>query len=174
MGLFPRKLFQWREPKAFVKQIDALERSKQHWWTRPLLTLVIAAVLVFLWFLARSNPENHPPSFSAALLIAMVGGAFGAYVLPWMISLCPSCIFVYDSQLSRIRGNTARQVKYADIESFSWGTQGEFQMLIIRLRNRKRDVRIGVPPDVPTDKVTQIFLAHQVQHEQTSDSADRP
>jgi len=165
MPLLPRKHFTWKEPKVLLKISDAFERSTLQWWRRPLWGLVAAAMLMSSWSIARLNPHKQPPAVGVAILIALVGGVFFAYIAPWMVSLCPSVVHFYDSSLVRVRGNAHRQIRYSDIASFSWRVQGEFAILMLKHRRNNRHILLGVPPEISKDAVSQFLLDHNVMSE---------
>ena len=165
MRFLPKKHFKWREPKEFVKLTDAFARAKRLWWHRPLGALISAASLMLIWFLARFNPRNQPPPFEIALPLSLPAGVCFAYVLPWIISLCPVDIFIFEKELTRIRGNTHRAIKYSDIASFTWRIRDDFSTLVLKLRPHNREILIGVPLEISRDAVSQFLLDRHVQSE---------
>src|SRR5687768_12607604 len=102
MNFFPTRHFIWREPKAFPNHYDAFKNAKLRWWHRPLWVLLVAALLMANWFIASFIPDRQRPSFLLALSVALAGGAFFIYVIPWMITFCPSEVHFYDSYLVRV------------------------------------------------------------------------
>jgi hypothetical protein len=165
MRFFPKKHFQWREPKAFLKLSDTFERSERRWWTQLLWTAVATALLMSNWFLAKLNPQNGPPGFVEALGLALLGGVFFVYCLPWIISLCPSEIRLFDAHLVRMRGDTQLHVKYGEIHSFAWGEHDEFRTLVLKCGKKQRAVFLGVPPEVSHYAVTKFLLNQGVREQ---------
>jgi hypothetical protein len=159
MRFLPKKHFQWREPKAFLKLNDAIEQTKLRWWSQPLWTLIATAMFMGQWYVASINPRKDPPPFLAALSAAFIGGLFFGYGLPWLISLCPSDVYLYNSYLIRSRGKH-QQIQYSEIASFSWTVRDGFAALVIKYGKRHREVLIGVPDDVSQKAVTK-FLSEQ-------------
>jgi len=165
MRFLPKKHFRWREPKEFVKLTDAFARAKRLWWHRTLGALISAASLMLIWFLARFNPRKQPPPFEIALPMFFVGGVVFAYVIPWIISLCPVEITFFEKNLLRIRGNAHRTIKYSDIASFSWRIRDDFSTLVLKLRPHNREVLIGVPLEISREAVSQFLLKRHIQSE---------
>jgi hypothetical protein len=158
MRFLPKTHFRWREPKLFLRLNDAYESSGLNWWHRPLWSLVGAVVLMGNWLLAHINPRTDAPPLTVAILIALAGGAFFVYVIPWMISLCPSEVRFYHAYIVRSRGNTARRIDFANIASFSWRTRDEFATLILMDRKRGKEIFLGAPFDVDQAEVTRFLL----------------
>ena len=164
MRFLPKKHFKWREPKEFVKLTDAFVRAKLRWWHRPLGALISVASLMLIWFLARFNPRNQPPSFEIALPMSFVGGVVFAYVLPWISSLLPVEVCFCEKFLFGSNSNHSR-IKYSDIASFSWRIRDDFSTLVLKLRPHNREILIGVPLEISRDAVSQFLLERHVQSE---------
>lgn len=167
MRFLPKKHFKWREPKPFLKLNDAFECSKLRWWHKPLVALVGVGMLLLTWYLGRLNPDKQPLAFTNALLIALAGGAFFAYGIPWLNSLSHSEVCFFDRHLIRIRGNSYLQIKYCNIASFSWRVSDDFSTLILKHRGNGRNILLGVPPAISMDAVSQFLLDHHVQFERS-------
>lgn len=162
MRFLPKRHFRWREPKTFLQLSDAFEKAQRRWCTRPLWVLAGAAALMTHWFVSTLDPNKHPPPISLAIPLALGAGVFLAYLMPWVISFCPSEVHLYEKHLYRVRGDTHRSLKYSEVAAFSWRVRDDFATLVLRLRTHKPDLLLGVPPDVSREAVSQFLLARQI------------
>lgn len=159
MRFLPKKYFKWREPEPFLQTCDEHERKSQRWWNQPLAALIVCALGMLTWFLARFVPGKHPPSTVTALLLTLFLGFFLAYLKPWIVIKCPSEITIFDRKLLRSRVDRL-ELCFADLVSFEWRFAPEFSTLILKHR-RGRDFFIGVPPAISTEVVS-AFLAERI------------
>ena len=162
MAFFPKKHLQWREPKAFLQLKDAEERAKRRWWHLPFATLLVAAMMMLNWYLARFDPRRHPFPFNTALMMAVGSGIIFSYGLTWIITLCPSEIRLYDTFISLVRGNSHWRIKYSKLEYFSWRMTQEHTTLILKQVKSKRELLIGLPSDTSQYEVNLFFLSRGV------------
>jgi hypothetical protein len=162
MSFLPKKYFKWKEPKAFLQIHDKGERSKRRWWHQPLSALVATALLFGSWYLARFNPQNDPPSFSFIIIAAPLAGIFFGYVLPWITDLCPTEIHCWKNYLVRVRGNTSKQVKYSEIESFAWHESNKFSILVLKIRKSGKEMILGVPKEISKDALSQFLIDRHI------------
>ena len=162
MPLFSKPQFKWREPKAFLHIRDAEERASIRWWVRPVAALFITLMVLAQWYVARFNPHKHPPEFHVALVMAILAGSFFAYVFDWIITLCPAEVRLSETHVSRVRGNTNRAFKYADIEYFAWRVTEGITTLVLKRRKAKWEMLIGVPAEISRDDVHLFLLSRDV------------
>ncbi|MEP6662394.1 MAG: hypothetical protein ABJC04_01910 [Verrucomicrobiota bacterium] len=90
--IFPKKRFEWKEPKAFIRFADRYEKNKRKWWHQPAICLIILSVFILKWFSAASDTEAHPPSLASMFVISALAALLFAYGLPWLIEKFPSYI----------------------------------------------------------------------------------
>jgi hypothetical protein len=167
--ILPTKYFVWMEPKPFLAASDEFERSKRRWWHRPLFVLIITVnccALVWLQLLvaksrhpARELHTDLPTILGVVVGIVFVACLF-AYVLPWIVTKCPSRITIHDRFLQRSRGDRSPQIPFKNLASFSLHSGPEFSTLVLAHR-RGRQIFIGVPHDVPADKLS-AFLSERI------------
>lgn len=105
MPLFPKTRFKWKEPRAFLKIKDGYEKSHTMVWYTLVWTVVAAAGMMLIWYLATLDPKKEPPSASVALLLSLFFGVFMAVILPWITRLCPSEVKVTDRFIHMARGS---------------------------------------------------------------------
>jgi len=163
MRIFPKKHFTWWEPKQFLVILDERDRSNRRWWHGPALSAAFFAMLWFNWFLAGFDPGKKRPSYLFEVLAAIFLGAFVIYFMPWLTTKLPSRITVFDKWIVRSR-STNRQIRFKDIESFSWGSTSEFFTLILNHR-RGKQIFVGVPRDIDTDAVSTFLEARGLRGE---------
>lgn len=56
MGLLPKKVSQWTEPRKARAEITRHRVEQMRWWVNPLAFAVMVALLMFVWLLARLDP----------------------------------------------------------------------------------------------------------------------
>lgn len=156
MTLFPKFIFKWREPREFANERDSLARKTSKWWHQFLGIAICMVLMLLLWFLASLNPRNDSPTFGFAFLLAILYGIVVVYVLPWIIRVCPTWIGLTDKDLRMVRGNTARSVKWRDVEFFRLSEGYGFTILRLEFR-RGGELKIGVDSSVPPDDI-RLFL----------------
>lgn len=169
MRFLPKKHFQWREPRAFLKRNYAFERSRLHWWTLPLCAVIATVMLLLSWYMAGFNPHSHRPPQVIAIPLAFGGGLFFSYGIPWMNSFGPSEIRLYDNFLTRARGNNYLKIKYAEIAAFTWRENGDLGTLILKYGRKHQVLFIGIPPETPEETVTQFLLDRQITQQHQND-----
>jgi hypothetical protein len=172
MWPFPKKLFQWTEPRAFRQTLSKVEAQKAGWWDKPAAVLLFAALVLPLWLLAKWNPNNNPPPFWAALLVALAFGLLLGYVFPWMLSLCPTYIMVFENRICRVVGNTSQACKLPDITAYSWRDCDEYDLLV--LEHREGQILIGVPRRVSRAELEGYFAARGLEKLHVSSGTESP
>jgi hypothetical protein len=156
MALFSKFIFKWREPGEFAKERDSRDRKTSKWWHQVLGVGVCMFFLLLIWFLATLDPNKTPPSFEFAFLLAILFGIVVVYVVPWMVCLSPTWIGITAEDLRIVRGNTARSVKWRDVEFFHFSERHGFPILRLELR-RGGKLEIGVDSSVLPDDIG-LFL----------------
>ena len=159
LWFLPKPRLKWREPKAFLRNRDAEARAHLRWWFQPLIVLVAAALLMGNWYLGRLNPHKHPPPFHLALILSPLGGIFFAYILPWLLTFCPSEVRLYEAYITRVRGNNNQRLRYADIEYFAWRMTDGMNTLVVKGRKSKREMVMGVPTEISKNDVHLFLLS---------------
>lgn len=124
----------------------------------PGCCLLISAAVMVNWSVSRLNP-NHPlPDFPAALAIAIGGGIVMVYGLPPLIALIPSSVEVRENGISCLRHGSGSFVRFKDVESVEWTRKHGFTVLrIVRKGSSRREVPLGVAPEVDTASVSAFF-----------------
>ena len=149
--LIPKAKLEWKEPKAIRKARDQMDKKSLSPWFKPGVVVFSAAFLMLNWWLARQNPNKTPPDLHNALLLALFGGTFFAYGIPWMLSLCPSYIRIFEHGISRVIGNSASLWKFKDISrcEFASVESGESRQsaLVIHTTKAKRII-LGIPDEL--------------------------
>lgn len=162
MALFAKKYFHWKEPEEFVQRRDAADLAERQWWFQPLMVLVTVTMLLVSWYLARLNPNKHPPPFHMALPVDFAIAVIMVYVTPWIIALCPSYVGLHEDWLVRTRGNSNQKLKYANIEYFAWRKTEVMTTLVLTRRKSKREMLLGVPLEISKDDVQLFLLSRDV------------
>ena len=146
--IFPKARLEWNEPKAFRKVKDQIDAKAQSPFVKPSIVVIISALSMLTWLLSK-QPDKLPLHY--ALLLALFGGSFFAYIFPWMLGLCPSCIRIYDHGISRVIGNTVSMWKYTNIDRCEFVTYktGEtiHSALVLRLHKAKHII-LGIPAEL--------------------------
>lgn len=155
--------FCWNEPKLYLRLKDRSELPRLR-RMQPWLLLGFAALLLGQWSLARMKKGATPPSVETATFIALGGGAFFAYVVPWLISKCPSQITIKEKVVSKNRANSNRFWKLATIAAFRWIPVHDWTILQLKLRNG-RDVFLCVAPEVVPADLEKFFQEKGLQKE---------
>ena len=163
MSWWSKPVLRWQEPKAFVREKNAQELTGMRWWFRPVVVLLFAGML---WASSLRKHMDHSgdfprliPSASQGLLI--LGGAFIlVYVMPWAIQFLPSYVSFGATALARSHGNTNVQVNYSQVASFSWEQRESYSVLTLVRRKGGRELRLGVPLDIPRETIHQLLIRH--------------
>ncbi len=164
--IFPKKRFAWKEPKYFVRAENAEFAARRPWWVKPGLCLLVSALLIANWSLARLNPDKQPPAFSVAFAVALGGGIVLVYGLPSLFALIPSCTELREDRIIRFRHPSVQFLKFKEVESFEFTTKHGFTVLRIVRKSLKRrelflgvapEVFLGVAPEVDTARVSVFF-----------------
>ena len=152
-----------------MSERDAIEKAALAWWVSPISSLVIASLMMISWVAAKYNPAKNPPSFLFAATLAVSGGAFISYVLPWITRLFPPEITFYHSCLRFRRGQS--RFYFSEMDSFSWRQQGRNTILTIKHQNGRIQLDLGVPPDMST-QVISAFLMEKGVKQASDEKAD--
>ena len=158
MRLFPKKHFQWTEPKAFRQQLDAFQKPLTKWWFKPLAALFIVGILMGQWYLNHFVFHKVNRTFGASILVAFGFSAFLIYFMPWLIGRFPQTLWLSDDGLCRVQGNAATLLKYEDIASFQWRVNDDFATLSFERTKGKGMVLIGVPLDISREAISQFLI----------------
>ncbi|MDD4060234.1 MAG: hypothetical protein PHW08_05980 [Kiritimatiellae bacterium] len=149
--LIPKAILKWKEPKLIRKVKNEMEQRAQSPWFKPGVVVVWAGLLMLNWWVGKQDPTKAPPSLPYALALAMGGGVFVAYVVPWVYRLCPAYVQVFDHGIARSCGDSGAVWKFKDIdrcEIASVGTGITTQsVLVIHTLNNKRII-LGLPPEM--------------------------
>lgn len=152
MALFSKFIIKWREPVLLARERDSRDRKTSKWWHQVLGVGVCMVFLLLIWFLATLDPDKTPPTFEFAFLFAILFGIVVVYVGPWMVRLSPTWIGLTAEDIRVVRGNTARSVKWRDVECFHFSERHGFPILRLELR-RGGKLEIGVDSSVLPDDI---------------------
>jgi hypothetical protein len=164
--IFPKKRFEWREPKQFVRAENLEFAGRRPWWVKPGLCFLTCALLMANWSLATVIPNNQPMAFPVALVLAIGGGILMVYGLPSLFDLIPSAIELREDRIVRFRHPSVQSLRYREVDSFEFTRKHGFRVLRIVRKNLKRrevflglapEVFLGVAPDVDTASITAFF-----------------
>ena len=114
--IFPKARLEWTEPKAFRKIKDQIDAEALSPFFKPGIVVFISSLSMLTWWLSKQDPDKSPLPLQYALLLALFGGFFFAYILPWMLGLCPSYIRIYDHGISRVIGNSGSIWKFKKMD----------------------------------------------------------
>ena len=146
--IFPKVRLEWKEPKAFRSIKDQIDAEALSPFFKPGIVVFISVLSMLTWWLSE-KPDKLPLHY--ALLLALFGGYFFAYIFPWMLGLCPSCIRIYDHGISRVIGNTCSMWKFKNIERCEFVTYeiGEaiHSALVLHMRKAKHII-LGIPSEL--------------------------
>jgi hypothetical protein len=157
MRIFPRKRFAWKEPRDFVRAEYVELAARRKWWLKPGLCLLVSANVMAIWAIERLSP-NYPVDFPTALAIAVGGGLLMVYGLPPLIALLPWTVEVFENRISWLHDGAGRCVLFKDIESAEWTIKHGFPALrIVRKGPKRREVLLGVAPEVNTKTITEFL-----------------
>lgn len=144
MWPFPKVHFRWREPAAFRRTLTVVEAGKARWWHKPLAGLVLAGLMMTVWWQATLDPNKQPPSFGVAAVMALVGMPAWVYLLAWVYSLVPTYVMVLEDRLARTCGDTGREWKFANVAAYSFHDCGDYKVLTLDLQIGQQ-ILVGVP-----------------------------
>mgnify|MGYP006953643899 CR=1 FL=1 len=146
--IFPSVRLEWKEPKAFRRINDQIDAEALSPFFRPGIVVFISVLSMLTWWLS-DKPDKLPLHY--ALLLALFGGAFFAYIFPWILGLCPSCIRIYDHGISRVIGNMCSMWKFKNIDRCEFVTYkiGAVIHSALVLHTRKaKHIILGIPSEL--------------------------
>lgn len=163
MSWWPKRLLRWKEPTAFVREKETLETVGWRWWYQPAAALALALVWWGNALKAKMDRSGDlhallPAPWQALALVA--GGALVAWGWPWLFRVLPASVTLYEDRIARVHGNANWQRKLSQIATFAWEERADFRVLILRPRQGTRDVRLGVPRDIPSDTIQMALIRH--------------
>jgi hypothetical protein len=157
MWPFPKKHFQWREPRAFRRTIAKIEALTSRWWHVPAAGLVVSCLLMGGWALAHLDPRNQPPSFAVALPFALLTGPLLMRFVCWLYDVFPSTVMMVDDRLRRLKGSYPVDLKFKDLASFSVFDCGAFHVLVLVTPGERQWV-FGVPRTVDVSALEEFLV----------------
>lgn len=136
----------------------------------------MVAFFMLNWWLADLNPEKNPPPFSKALAAAIGGTIVLVLFLGLAYRYCPSTIMIQKDWIRRIRGNSFKDCKYKDIESYSidWKTIDGSAFPVLSISPKKgKALAIGIASSVALDELKKILSERikQTKCENTEDGS---
>jgi hypothetical protein len=162
MWLLPKKLFRWKEPKECRGALLAVAVANTKWWLKPTVALLSMGLLLSQWLLATFDPNKHPPPLWAVVPLAFAAGLVFSYGFPWLLSLCPAYIMVFEDRLCRVVANTNQTWKWADIKSYDWRDCGEYDLLVLEHR-KGNQLLIGVPREVSREELQRFLTSRKLE-----------
>jgi len=147
MWPFPKKLFEWREPREFRRIQYAVENASRRWWHLPALAVGNGIALIAVSCLARLVPNRQVPPFHLAVPLALSAGIFLVYFLAAVYRYAPSTVLIRRHCMVRIRGDRPIQWLFNQFESFCVAAGDGFSILSLNKKNG-RTLLIGVPREV--------------------------
>jgi hypothetical protein len=102
--LLPTVYLKWYEPKEVTQAREEIAEQATQWWVKPIMVLVLGALMMFDWWLGQFNPNNVKRfDFGTAVAFSLGATVFLIYALPRMLG----------SLFARIKGSKA-QVKVTE------------------------------------------------------------
>ena len=158
MRFWPARRFTWWEPRVHRRLVWRAEAS-----SLPRLCLRAGLFLVPTFVgcgsLARTlNPNPQAPSLLVFLALAVAAGMG----LPWIVYLyrwIPTQVILSRESVSRITGNTAEWLQYANCRDFGIIDQGDYSILVIGTQGGQ-NLAVGMPLTVDLAAVGE-FLEQQ-------------
>jgi hypothetical protein len=164
---WPKKLFQWRQPREFLTLMAAEEKARRKWWAQAVGIGAIAGMLLLQRLFVDALPNKHPPSWPLSVIVAFGAGGLFVYGIPWMIGLFPADITILETAITSTR-NPQHPILWAALRAFSWRHAETFSTLIL-VRKKGRPVLLGVPKDAPVAEVS-AFLRERGLEETAVDA----
>ena len=120
----------------------------------------MVALFMLIWWLAVLNPEKDPPPFGKALAMSIGGTIALVLFLALVYRYTPSTIMIQQDWIRRIRGNSFRDFRYKDIESYSieLKTIDGYDFPILSLTTKKgKALSTGIAASVALDELEKIL-----------------
>jgi hypothetical protein len=162
MWPFPKKYFEWCEPREFRHILKEVERAQERWWHKPAAGLVVGCLMMASWGLAHFDPNANPIPLEYALTFAYPVGLFLIYLHSGLASIDPSNVMVLDKKLVRTNGRSWREWKFADLDSFIWRDCDDFRVLALIPFQGKQSL-IGVGSEIDPGQLEAFFAGRGVK-----------
>ena len=152
--------FKWREPYSFTRDLSKLKEKKIKWWKRPLSGICYTSLLMVMWFLAKRNPDKNPPSLGAALLISIIGGIGGIYLIALINYFSHHEIGLGSKAIVSMRGQQNIQWLYKKISEVRFENKAfdnkHFRVMYITIKDKDLLVS-AVPDEINIDELTDFL-----------------
>ena len=157
----PRKLLEWREPKAVVEWRRRQEGRSLPPAFEPLAVLGIAAFCVLTWALNRELRGGHPIPAWAVVPFALGTGVLFVYLLPALTRRFPPYAWISELAVSQAQGNRIRH-RLHDSLARAEILSGEAGALL-RLTGKDGSTSvIGLPPDLDLARLRSVLAERGV------------
>jgi hypothetical protein len=165
--LLPTVHLKWHEPKEVTLAREEIAERARPWWFKPIMVVILAALMMFIWWVAQFNPNNvNRPNFDTALATALGFPLFLIYVIPRMIlwsfvrfKFAKAKVKVIDKMIiySGIGGHPVQfRSKVISQCRITAGSNGSPTLLVLEFRKGKSFI-LGVAPEVSLDELGQVL-----------------
>jgi hypothetical protein len=159
MKLGLKLIARWTEPEAFRISEENYWNARTPPWQRPLYVLLLAAVLLLNWFIARFNPSKHPISLAAALALTISTSLLLLYGLPWLLRRLPSTVNLYERSIMRRGWHHARPLN--SFVSYAWLAENSYHVLELTTP-RGHTLRFGLPDASLREKIDPVLRENKL------------
>jgi hypothetical protein len=165
--LLPTVYLKWHEPKDVTLAREEIAERARPWWFKPIMVVILAALMMFIWWVAQFNPNNvNRPNFDTALATALGFPLFLIYVFPRMIlwsfvrfKFAKAKVKVIDKMIiySGIGGHPV-QFRSKDVAQcrIIAGGNGSPTLLVVEFRKGKSCI-LGVAPEVSPENLDRVL-----------------
>jgi len=149
--LFPKKLLQWREPQAVVRQ--GVREALKAFRPRVIFPCIALCVVVLIVVINHIDPEHETEPLMKQLILFVIGSVLFVY-FPRLFLFLPSWVTLYEKQIVTSTGNSGSAIHVSDITTCELSSvmteDGTFPVLRIKTVRSKPQSSgriVGIPPD---------------------------
>jgi len=166
--IVPKKLMQWREPKAICQWRYEQSKMKpmKKLWVSVISTVLIWGFMMLLWLMAYLTPSKEPAPLQGTLLGALAFSVFCVLLVwigYWVTLRSPYKVTVYANKICLTNAGGERCIKTRNITEcvMSSVTTNERTLPLLTINSNKTNFSIGVPPDM-VSKVVNVLASIRV------------
>ena len=150
--LFPKKLLQWREPQAVVRQSIREQLKEIRPWV--IFPCIVLCAVVLIVVANHIDPDHAEFPLMKNLLFFVIGSVLLVY-LPRLFLFVPSFVTLYEKRIVISQGNSANVIQVSDITTCELSSvmteDGTFPVLrikTVRSKPQSGGRMVGIPPDM--------------------------